>query len=82
MLGQGSLPDADRIYLRLERMGAFVRALYSADGAEWHSVGTVAFAANRTIDAGLLAIGFVPRYVFPVGYAPGTAIRFCSLWLA
>ncbi|MCL4862848.1 MAG: AAA family ATPase [Caldilineaceae bacterium] len=81
LLGRGSLPNADRVYLRLERQGGVVRALYSADAVEWNCVGAVEFAANRTVDAGLLASGFVPRYAVPAGYAPGTALHFSSLRL-
>jgi len=78
LLGRGSLPDAEQVYLRMERVGRSVCALYSADGEQWHRVAAVEFAGNRSVDAGLLAIGFVPRYVFAVKSAPGTAIRFCS----
>lgn len=63
-------------------MGGTVSALYSADAVEWQCVGTVEFAGNRTVEAGLLAIGLVPRYAVPTGSAPGTALRFSSFRLA
>lgn len=82
LLGRGNLPNANHVYLRLERIGGAVRALYSADAVAWHCVGTVEFSGNRTVEAGLLAIGFVPRYAVPAGHAPGTALRFSSFRLA
>jgi hypothetical protein len=81
LLGRGALPQAEQIYLRLERIGAQVRALYSADGDVWSSVGAVEFAVADPVEIGLLAVGFIPRYVYPGSTMGGTAIRFASLQL-
>jgi DNA-binding SARP family transcriptional activator len=76
LLGRGALPTTEQIYLRLERVGTQVRGLYSADAVTWQSVGTVEFSVAEPLQIGLLAIGFIPRYVFPEASSEGTAIRF------
>ncbi|MCB0080953.1 MAG: hypothetical protein KDE47_08495, partial [Caldilineaceae bacterium] len=82
LLGRGAVSDAKQIYLRLERQGTQVRSLYSADGTRWYSVGTVDFPVSDPVAVGVVAIGFVPRYVYPGAHSEGTAVRFSALHLA
>ncbi|MCE7982082.1 MAG: hypothetical protein DYG89_12880 [Caldilinea sp. CFX5] len=79
LLGRGTVADAQQVYLRFERIGRHVCALYSSDGATWYSVGDVAFAGADPLLAGPLAIGMIHRYVHAGGFTEGTAIRFASL---
>ena len=76
VIGRGSLPDAGRVVLRLERRGDQVRALCSADGRQWYSVGQTAFPADGPLAVGLHAIGQIDRVMWPGAYPEGTAIRF------
>ena len=89
LFGIGHLPGADRVFLRLERIGSRVRALCSADGDIWYSAGEVDFpiddpagkSARKSVEVGPLAIGMIHRYVHAGAWPDGTAIRFESLRL-
>jgi DNA-binding SARP family transcriptional activator/class 3 adenylate cyclase/regulation of enolase protein 1 (concanavalin A-like superfamily) len=74
--GMGRLPSAERVHLRLERIGSRVRGLCSTDGLTWHSVGEVGFPAVNRTQAGPLAIGMIHRYVHAGAWPAGSAIRF------
>ncbi len=56
LFGIGHLPGADRVFLRLERIGSRVRALCSADGDIWYSAGEVDFPmddpAGKSVEVG------------------------------
>ena len=78
-LGRGYLPSVGQMYLRLERTGATVRGLCSADGREWFSVGQVAFQADDPLEAGLFATGMIQCWAYPSAYPDGTAVRFRSI---
>jgi hypothetical protein len=91
MFGRGHLPEAGasaqpgsraRVLLRLERRGNRVRALCSADGDVWFTVGEVEFPVADPIAVGLFAVGMINRTIYPGAYPDGTAIRFESfrLW--
>jgi hypothetical protein len=76
VIGRGMLANAGRVVLRLERRGDQVRALCSADGRQWYSVGQTAFPAHGTQVVGLHAIGKIDRMIYAGAYPEGTAIRF------
>lgn len=76
VLGRGSLPNAGCVVLRLERCGDQTRALCSADGQQWYSVGQTAFPAHGPLVVGLHALGQIDRVMWPSAYGQGTAIRF------
>lgn len=82
--GRGHLfsasPNAS-ITLRLERIGSTVRALCSADGETWFSVGRVEFPVDDSVNVGLYASGAIDRTVYPGAFPDGTAIRFDGVWL-
>jgi hypothetical protein len=80
LLGRGYLP-AGHTWLRLERQGDQVRALCSADGEEWSTVGDVAFAHREGEQIGVHAIGMIDRTIYHGAYPEGTAIRFESFAL-
>jgi tetratricopeptide (TPR) repeat protein len=75
LIGRGRL-TAERVMLRLERVGDEVRGLCSADGEDWFRVGSVAFPAEDPVQVGLHAIGEIDRVVYNGAYPDGTAIRF------
>jgi regulation of enolase protein 1 (concanavalin A-like superfamily) len=75
VVGRGRLP-AERVFLRLERHGARVDALCSADGETWWSVGHADFPTEDPVQIGLCAIGAIDRAIYPGAYREGTAIRF------
>jgi hypothetical protein len=77
IIGRGRLP-AERLFLRLERLGPQVRALCSADGQRWFTVGHVEFPIEQPVEIGLHAIGNINRLIYPGAYLEGTAIRFKS----
>ncbi len=81
VIGRGRLV-ADPVTLRIERSGNTVRALCSADGQEWFSVGQVDFPTTGHLQIGLIAIGFPDRTIYHAPYPDGTAIRFTDfrLW--
>jgi hypothetical protein len=81
VLGRGRLLS-ERTFLRIERLGARVNALCSADGRSWFTVGHVEFPVEDPVEIGLHAIGGIDRTVYPGAYPEGTAIRFESfdLW--
>ncbi len=76
LFGIGRLPDANRIYLRLERSGDRVRGLCSGDGLTWYSVGAIDFPTANSVEVGPLAIGMIHRYVHAGAWPEGSAIRF------
>jgi tetratricopeptide (TPR) repeat protein len=76
VIGRGSLPNTGRVVLRLERQSDQVRALCSADGRQWYSVGQIAFPAHGPLVVGLHAIGQIDRMIYAGAYPEGTAIRF------
>jgi regulation of enolase protein 1 (concanavalin A-like superfamily) len=80
-IGRGHLPS-EPILLRLERRGEQVRALCSADGAQWFAAGQVGFPAEGPVQVGLHAIGSIDRMIYPGAHPEGTAIRFeaFELW--
>ena len=80
-IGRGLLP-AERLLLRLERLGPRVHALCSADGEDWFTVGQVEFPVEDPVEVGLYAIGSINRLIYPGAYPEGTAIRFerFELW--
>jgi class 3 adenylate cyclase/tetratricopeptide (TPR) repeat protein len=80
MIGRGRLP-AERVFLRLERIGSRVNALCSADGESWFTVGHVEFPVEDPVQVGLHAIGMIDRTIYPGAYPDGTAIRFESFTL-
>ena len=74
-----------RVLLRLERIGGRVKALGSADGVKWFTVGSVEFPAEGgAFQVGVHASGAIDRTIYHGAYADGTAIRFESfqLWRA
>ncbi len=81
-VGRGLLRHAQeraaRVWLRLERVAGQVRALCSADGDSWLTVGAIDFALPDPVQIGIHAIGYIDRSVYPGAYAEGTAIRFGS----
>jgi tetratricopeptide (TPR) repeat protein/regulation of enolase protein 1 (concanavalin A-like superfamily) len=80
LLGRGRL-DADRIHLRVERRGGSVRALCSADGRAWHSIGETEFTSDPPARVGLHAIGVIERTIYRGAFREGDAIRFESFAL-
>lgn len=79
-IGRGRLA-AERIFLRLERLGSRVNALCSADGQSWFTVGYVEFSVEDPVEVGLHAIGNIDRTIYPGAFPEGTAIRFDTLEL-
>ena len=81
IVGRGRLP-AERVVLRLERRCEQVRALCSADGRDWFTVGQAEFPVEDPLQVGLLATGFINRMRYHGAYPHGTAIRFeqFDLW--
>jgi hypothetical protein len=81
IIGRGRLP-AERMFLRLERLGSRVHALCSADGQNWYTVGYAEFPVQDPLAVGLHAIGSINRTIYHGAYPDGTAIRFESfdLW--
>jgi predicted ATPase/DNA-binding SARP family transcriptional activator len=75
ILGRGRLL-AERVVLRLERIGSRVNALCSADGERWFTVGHVEFPVEDPVEVGLHAIGMIDRTIYHGAYPTGTAIRF------
>jgi hypothetical protein len=67
-------------YLRLERSGDTVRALYSEDGRQWLLVAE-AEAAPGSWTAGLIALGMVDRAIHPGAPGGGGAMRFRAIHL-
>ncbi|MCB0074130.1 MAG: hypothetical protein KDE20_21845, partial [Caldilineaceae bacterium] len=80
IFGRGRLPGDD-VRLRLERTGQTVRALCSADGVDWFSVGSVELADVAPWEAGIFAVGYVDRALYPGTPAGGGALRFASVSL-
>jgi hypothetical protein len=80
VFGRGRLPGA-RIWLRLERTGPQVRALCSADGRDWFTAGAVSLADVAPWQAGIFAVGYVDRALYPGTPAGGGALRFTSVTL-
>src|SRR5207249_1215835 len=80
VLGRGRLP-AERVFLRLERLGDRVNALCSAEGQSWFTVGHVEFPSVDPVEVGLFAVGSIDRMIYPGAYPEGTAIHFESFQL-
>jgi hypothetical protein len=84
IIGRGrlELDGSAHVFLRLERTDDRVRALCSADGAGWFSVGYVDFPVEGPLQVGLHAIGNIDRTIYHGAYPDGTAIRFeaFALW--
>jgi tetratricopeptide (TPR) repeat protein len=89
VVGRGRLPpepvagmdwDAplDRVHLRLEWRAGQVRALCSADGEGWYTVGSHAFFFDPRAQIGVYAVADAERWPDPGAYPEGTAIRFQS----
>jgi hypothetical protein len=74
--------DCPQPYLRLERCGQQVRALYSEDGRQWLLAGETALAGAGPWAAGLFGLGMVDRTVYPGAPAGGAAIRFAEIRLS
>jgi tetratricopeptide (TPR) repeat protein len=75
IIGRGRLV-AERVFLRLERIGNRVNALCSADGKAWFTVGQVEFPVDDPVEVGLHAIGMIDRTIYHGAFPEGTAIRF------
>jgi hypothetical protein len=75
LIGRGRLP-AERLFLRMERLGSRVRALCSADGRNWFTVGHVEFPTEDPVEIGPHAIGNINRLIYPGAHPDGTAICF------
>ena len=79
VIGRGHLcldNPPERVYLRLERVGQWVKALCSPDGESWFSVGQVEFPVEDPFEVGLYASSMIDRTVYPGAFAEGTAVRF------
>lgn len=76
--GRGRLVHGGQIHLRLERRGDQVRALGSADGRAWFTVGEVTLPLADMLAVGLHAIGKLDRAFYPGAYGAGTAIHFMA----
>jgi len=77
IFGRGRLP-ADRVYLRLERLGDSVRSLCSGDGKEWFTLGQVEFPVDDPVQVGLFGIGWIDRTIYTGAYPEGAAVKFES----
>lgn len=83
LIGRGRLPiqapsDQMRVFLRLERQGSQVKALAGIDGRVWYSVGQATLPVTDPVEAGIHAVGWIDRTIYPGAYPDGTAIRFES----
>lgn len=56
-----------------------VRAVCSADGSRWYSLGTAEARFDRSVHIGPFAIGLIPRFLYHGAFPEGSAIRFESL---
>jgi tetratricopeptide (TPR) repeat protein len=74
-IGRGNLLS-EAVHLRLERSGSAVRALCSANGTEWFTVGGTEFPVEDPIKAGVFADGAIRPEVYPRTFRGGTEIRF------
>jgi regulation of enolase protein 1 (concanavalin A-like superfamily) len=81
IIGRGRLGPG-RIVLRLERRGAAVRALCSADGERWSTAGQAELPVEDTLEVGLFADGAIRPEIYPRSYQFGSEIRFTgfALW--
>ncbi len=75
IVGRGRMPS-EVLHLRLECQNNLVRALCSADGSIWSTVGKIGFYASDPIEIGLFAVGRIDRYLYPGAFLEGSAIRF------
>jgi hypothetical protein len=75
IIGRGRMA-AERVFLRLERIGGRVNALCRAGGEAWFTVGGVEFAVDDPVEVGLHAIGNIDRTIYHGASPEGTAIRF------
>ncbi|MCB0197849.1 MAG: tetratricopeptide repeat protein, partial [Anaerolineae bacterium] len=82
IIGRGRLapaqdaPTPNRITLRLERHGNYIRALCRRDSQSWFSAGEITFPPTTPIEVGLHAIGWIDRTIYPGGYPDGSRICF------
>ncbi|MFN2199612.1 MAG: BREX system ATP-binding domain-containing protein [Caldilineaceae bacterium] len=81
VFGRGTLRSEEKL-LRLERRGAHVRALCSADGKSWYAVGECYFPGTRELRAGICALGNIDRTIYFGPFAEGTAIHFSEFTVA
>jgi hypothetical protein len=78
--GGSGVPDRlDRAWLRFEWRVGDLRALCSADGETWYSVGQVDLPLHTAAQFGVYASGDVDRRVYQGAYPDGAALRFESL---
>jgi hypothetical protein len=85
-MGRGRLPgqaavNQVRVFLRLERQGDQVSASGSVNGEVWYSVGQATLLITGPIEAGVHAVGWIDRTIYPGAYPNGAAIRFESFHL-
>jgi tetratricopeptide (TPR) repeat protein len=80
IVGRGSL-ESEQMWFRLERRGSHLRALCSADGRNWSTLGAVEFPVEDPVEIGLHAIRIDPTFYLGASFA-GSAIRFeaFELW--
>jgi hypothetical protein len=81
LIGFGALPG-ERLWLRLEREGATVRALCSADGVAWLTPGEIDFPVRDGEQVGLVAMSFLDPVIYPGVYPEGMAIAFAAFSLS
>jgi hypothetical protein len=81
LVGYGTLPG-ERLWLRLERHGATVRALCSADGVAWLTPGEIDFPARDREQVGLVAMRLLDPMIYPGVYPEGTAMAFAAFSLS
>lgn len=81
IVGRGRLVG-EQVFLRLERRRDHVRALCSADGQAWFTVGQVPFPSDGPLEVGVHALGSIDRMVYPGAHPEGAAIGFelFELW--
>ena len=77
VIGRGRL-ICERATIRLERINTTIRALCTANGKQWFSVGEVEFSTEDPVEVGLHAIGNIDRLIYPGAYTDGTAMKFES----
>ena len=80
MIGRGRLA-AERQWLRLEWAGGRVRALCSADGRRWFSLGEIDASFASDLQILLYASGWIDRSYYHGAFPEGGAIHFESFTL-
>ncbi len=81
--GEGERParPLQQAHLRLEYADGEVRAVCSADGAQWYTAGRARFGISADAQCGVYAIGNIDRTIYAGAHSEGTAIRFDSVQL-